>query len=395
MNLKKWSFSTLMLATLVVGEQTTSFADDCGAPRWRFFGKKTTKTNPDCAVTACTPPGCDVPACASTAPAPAPAPAPASPEEPAITAASVQAAAPPVMFAAPPLSGEISGATNSVGIRGFGMTMPEIRLQLPTLHLPSLVRSSRSPEMAVDGGRAPMVNGNPTIFGPLANAGMANFVTQSAAITGSASPRQASPAPAPAPAGAAPAPAGVPPVPAASRCVSSNQVFDSNIGAYDSPNDISEMRRALVAYRMELERVKSALDAATPTPVDRVSEQDIPPSPSAPIRRLSYTQSRASVPLKRSGQSSKPIEPNYLTDDEEYEDEVQPPTRRRTTRTNSAESNSRQFVPANGPSSEPLKMKQSRPTKVAPSSSVENDEFEDDAPELAKNERVRRPLRRK
>jgi hypothetical protein len=63
----------------------------------------------------------------------------------------------PAQFQAPAPSGQIAGASNSVGLRGLEIHFPELRFALPTLQLPSLVKFRREPHMHIDSASAPMI----------------------------------------------------------------------------------------------------------------------------------------------------------------------------------------------------------------------------------------------
>jgi len=71
--------------------------------------------------------------------------------------AAPAAAAAPANFAAPAPTGQVAGASHSVGIRGLEIHFPELRFALPTLQLPSLVKFRREPHMQLDPASAPMV----------------------------------------------------------------------------------------------------------------------------------------------------------------------------------------------------------------------------------------------
>ena len=79
----------------------------------------------------------------------------------------------PGMFAAPQARGEIAGESSSVGIRGFGIRIPAIQLEFPTIQLPSLIRFRREPEMRLEATYAPFVAGVPAVYGQLAPGGIA------------------------------------------------------------------------------------------------------------------------------------------------------------------------------------------------------------------------------
>lgn len=66
-------------------------------------------------------------------------------------------AVPKGAYVAPTRSGEIMGPSRSTGLRGATITFPELKIGLPSLGLPSLIRSRRGPEMRLDSSRAPYV----------------------------------------------------------------------------------------------------------------------------------------------------------------------------------------------------------------------------------------------
>jgi hypothetical protein len=167
--------------------------------------------------------------------------------------AQLQAAAAPAMFQQPPAAGTILGPQNGGGITGLGLTFPEWRLQLPTLHMPCLFKSRRAPEMHIDGGRAPMIAGNPAFYGQLAGASPA------AAAAAPPAPANAAPAKEPPTANAAPAKepdcSAPPPAPAASECP------DDSVNL-NSDRVLREIQQALNLVSEEeakLQRMKSAL----------------------------------------------------------------------------------------------------------------------------------------
>lgn len=67
-----------------------------------------------------------------------------------------------------PESGEFIGPSESIGVRGFGIRLPEIRIDLPEVRLPHLVRYRRNPEMVVSESRAPFVRGEAMEFNQVA-----------------------------------------------------------------------------------------------------------------------------------------------------------------------------------------------------------------------------------
>jgi hypothetical protein len=63
-----------------------------------------------------------------------------------------------------PETGEQSGESTSYGIRGPGLRLPAISIELPELRLGGLVKYRRNPEMHVEGSRAPWVDGRALEF---------------------------------------------------------------------------------------------------------------------------------------------------------------------------------------------------------------------------------------
>ena len=64
-------------------------------------------------------------------------------------------------------SGDVAGESGSIGVRGFSLRFPELKLEFPTLQLPSFFRFRRDAEVFVDSSRAPYVAGQPAIFGQI------------------------------------------------------------------------------------------------------------------------------------------------------------------------------------------------------------------------------------
>jgi len=79
-------------------------------------------------------------------------------------------------YVQPPAVGELEGASSGYGVRGLGIRLPEVNLQLPSLQLPSVVRYRRGPQMRVDGATAPFVAGQAAQFGMLSAGGQAAAV---------------------------------------------------------------------------------------------------------------------------------------------------------------------------------------------------------------------------
>jgi len=61
-------------------------------------------------------------------------------------------------YQAGPRSGAFEGPSQTMGLRGGGITLPEIRLLLPTIELPSCFRSSQHARMVYKGGEAPWIS---------------------------------------------------------------------------------------------------------------------------------------------------------------------------------------------------------------------------------------------
>lgn len=60
-------------------------------------------------------------------------------------------------YVAPPRSGVAVGESRSWGLNGLAITLPSVRLAMPSIELPSLYRASRAPHMRVDAATAPYV----------------------------------------------------------------------------------------------------------------------------------------------------------------------------------------------------------------------------------------------
>ncbi len=172
-----------------------------------------------CAAPCYTTPQCAAPAMAAPAVAPATAPA--------------------RNFLRAPGTGQTAGESNSIGLRGITLHVPEMRIGLPTLELPSLMRFRREAEMIFDHARGPLVNGDLLDFGNL----------------------PASAAPAVAPATAAPVNCmPLPPACAAPGCLGrtepANETMEARIARLDG------LERELAALRAACTRDVAALNAA-------------------------------------------------------------------------------------------------------------------------------------
>lgn len=83
-----------------------------------------------------------------------------------------------------PATGEYEGESQGLGVRGFGLRIPEMNLQLPTLQLPSLVHFRRDATMHVAPSQAPYVPGVAAQYGMLSAGGQMPAIT-SAPLTSS------------------------------------------------------------------------------------------------------------------------------------------------------------------------------------------------------------------
>jgi hypothetical protein len=90
------------------------------------------------------------------------------------SAAAPQSAIAPQVgsYAAPPPVGEVIGESRSWGMRGLSITLPEVRLELPSVQLPSLVRGRRGPEMQIERSRAPYVTQQAAVYGQMSPGGV-------------------------------------------------------------------------------------------------------------------------------------------------------------------------------------------------------------------------------
>lgn len=246
------------------------------------------------------------PACATTESEQCVPSTPAAPMAPAAPAAPV-AAPPPAVFQTPQATSDISGPSESVGIRGFGIRFPEANLQLPTIQLPSVVRYRRGSEAHFESARAPQIAGMAAVPSQLAPGGPAIPVAPAAA------PMAPPMAPQPPSAPAAPA--------APMNCVPHAALDNPSTTELAAMRELMETRRVLDLYRQELAELKRSLDSAPATASD---DSNIPPAPSA--RRISYqTRPATAVPTRRPA-AAKIVEAGYIEDDlaEEEFDDVRP-----------------------------------------------------------------------
>ncbi len=63
-----------------------------------------------------------------------------------------------------PETGEQAGESTGLGLRGFGIRLPAVSLDLPEIRFPTLVKYRRNAEMHVEGSRAPWVEGRALEF---------------------------------------------------------------------------------------------------------------------------------------------------------------------------------------------------------------------------------------
>lgn len=186
------------------------------------------------------------------APAPEPQSAPVNPEP--------QAAVVPQAgsYVAPPATGEVAGESRSMGVRGLGIRIPEIRLELPTVQLPSLVRYRRGPEMHIESGRAPFVNQSAAAFGQIHTGGVAPLMTQSVPVNQSAPVPQSAPTPNPQPQSA--------PAPDCTPCYKPSHCT--------SEAKVRELRREMEAARERILALQDDLEqAVAEVEQDRVEQE--------------------------------------------------------------------------------------------------------------------------
>jgi hypothetical protein len=219
-----------------------------------------------------------------------------------------QAAAAPLVgsYVAPPPVGEMSGEGRSVGVRGLGIRIPEIRLELPTVQLPSLVKYRRGPEMHVDSARAPFVAQPAAPFG---------FIAGGIPVPGQPAAAAASRAPSDAPAAT--------PRPSAPTCTPTHCT---------SEDKIRQLRREMDAAR---ERILALQDSLEEAVADVEQERALEPVEALEEAPTEYRSSTRQRRLPRESEYDDrqhdydygPAAPAY--EDEELEPEVQVGTRSR------------------------------------------------------------------
>jgi hypothetical protein len=200
----------------------------------------------------------------------------------------------------------------------MSLTLPEVRFELPSLQLPSLVRSRRGPEMQIERSRAPYVTQQAAVYGQMAPGGVPMMAAP-----------QAAPAPQSAPAAApqsAPAPKCTPqPV----RCTQADRVRKLK-------QDLDSTRDRLLAIQETLQRELAEAEAAS---AEADAEAAVVEELEAPaedaVRPASYGErasrgavSRRAAPQRVEVEELEEVEEEGLTEDEvapedEYaEDEV-------------------------------------------------------------------------
>jgi hypothetical protein len=148
-------------------------------------------------------------------------------------------------------------------MRGFAIHFPELHFELPTIQFPCLVNYRRNPEMYMDGGRAPLVQGAPAAYGPIM--GSAQF---GPGVTATPIGAPAA-APAAAPALAAPAAPDCSAPPAVPDCSAPPPVggcVEDVAYEDDLLNELAQARRELSMYRAELQRLKTILERVVDEP---------------------------------------------------------------------------------------------------------------------------------
>jgi hypothetical protein len=221
----------------------------------------------------------------------------------------------PAVFQAPQATSDVSGPSESVGIRGFGIRIPECNFQLPTIQLPSVVRYRRGAEAHFESARSPQIAGMAAMPAQLAPGGASIPVA----------PPQAPSAP------QAPQAPNAPTAPTAPalNCVpqgAGNAAVPGAAVDMQTVQDLIETRRALEAYRQELLQLRRSLESAPATVND---DPNVPPSPS--VRRIS----RQAQP-ERNVRQAQIVEAGYLeeeTDTDDVEDVFLVPVRGQRPRT--------------------------------------------------------------
>ncbi|MDB5343903.1 MAG: hypothetical protein JWP89_2280 [Schlesneria sp.] len=200
----------------------------------------------------------------------------------------------PAVFQTPQATSDISGPSESIGIRGFGIRVPECNLQLPTIQLPSIVRYRRGSEANFESARSPQIAGMAAMPSQLVPGGHSIPV---APITPPTAPPIAPPQPPAAP-------------PTAPNCVPQAPGVPVTAADQQTVNELLETRRALEAYRQELAELKRALGSVQQTATD---DPGVPPSPT--VRRLSYPKQSGSDSGNQRRLEAKVVEAGYAEDE--------------------------------------------------------------------------------
>lgn len=184
----------------------------------------------------------------------------------------VAAAAPPVMFAAPTPTGEISGGRNSISLPSLRISLPKLCLETPEVRFSGFTRHRREPQMQLDSATAAASHMNPLLMGQLTGAGVQQRQPAVAA------PAKAPPAE-PAPATAAPA---APPEGCCEGCYSSIE-----------QQKVHELKKQILQLQAVVAHINEARqDAATPL----MAEGNFSPNSSPLVDRLaSASASQATV----------------------------------------------------------------------------------------------------
>ena len=212
-----------------------------------------------------------------------------------------------------------------LGVRGLGIRIPEIRLELPTVQLPSFVRYRRGPEMHIESGRAPFVNQSAAAFGQIHTGGVAPLMTQSVPVNQNAPVPQSAPAPAPRPQST--------PAPDCTPCYTPPHCT--------SEAKVKELRREMEAARERILALQDDLEqAVAEVEQDRYVEQErvegepysaVDEIPEESGEEYRSTSRRRRIPRDvdygdRPHEDYRPVAPAY---DDEYVPEVEVGTRSR------------------------------------------------------------------
>lgn len=219
----------------------------------------------------------------------------APPSAPPVAAPSPPAAA---IYQTPQATADISGSSQSVGIRGFGLRIPESNFQLPTIQLPSIVRYQRGSEAHFESARAPQISGMAAVPSQISLGGPAIPVAPPSAP---AAPSQVLPPTPPNGGGAT--------IPAAPNTGCVPLASNSSDAELQALRELAETRRILDLYRQELQEVKRSLENSTTAS----EEAAVPPSPA--IRRTTFQGKLNSVPSAPRANSTRIVEAAYSEDE--------------------------------------------------------------------------------